>query len=274
MERDKGKKGLIIAVVVVVLILILGFVFFGIRGLFKIFKWLMITLLILGIIGFLVWGVWYLFIRKERFDVTYVNKKKLINACNRGNTGVLKGLYLSGDRGHSRHFWGRITGICRISVLTKNMTMKKDEEGKPTSEPETIKDKNGNEVIQYVIGSEEQDVFSISTSKTWLGRLFEEDSVIRVSPSDHDELVGDVTLYGFSLIPLSEYWFLNNDYLDVRKIDYAILKESERGIMFEMLRDTKTIVDRASGLDTEHQKRIDEKSIFEVPVNSPVRPSK
>ena len=55
------------------------------------------------------------------------------------------------------------------------------------------------------------------------------------------------------------------DYLDVRKIDRAILLEAERGVLFEMLKDTKTIVDQAINLDQRHRKIIEEKSLMEIP---------
>ena len=271
--EGKSKKGLVIAVIVVILVLILGFVFLGIRGLFKIFKWLMITLLILAIIGFVVWGVWYLFIRKERFDVTHVNKTRLIESCHRGNTGLLKGLFLSGDKGHSKVFWGKITGWCRITVPTNNIKLKIDEKG--DTKPSTVLNKFGDEEIEYIVGTEEQDVFSVSTAGNWFMRLFEEEKVVRVRPDLHDDLVGDVTIDCFSLVLVGDsYFFPNNSMLDVRITDYAILFESKRSIAHEQMKDFKTIVDRASGLDTEHQKRIDEKSIFEVPVSSPVRTSR
>ena len=128
-----------------------------------------------------------------------------------------------------------------------------------------IKNKKGKEEQDYDIEKEEQDVFSIKHNG-WFLSLFIEEDVVRVSPDAHDELIGDVSLFGFSLLNLSEYWFLNNDLLDVRKIDYAILKEAERSIMFEQQKDFKELVDKASGLDTGHQKKIEEKSAYEIPV--------
>jgi len=43
------------------------------------------------------------------------------------------------------------------------------------------------------------------------------------------------------------------------------LKEAERGIMFETLRDMKSIVDKATGVDSEHKKFIEKKNLVEVP---------
>jgi len=261
--RDGKGKGLFIVLLILIAVIVLIFVFFGIRGFLNIIKWVFIIAFILAIIGGIIYLIWYFFFKKQKFDVTYVNKMKLIDACKKGDAGILKNLFISGDSGHSRVQWGNITGYCRISVLTK--TIKVDEKGKTIM----LKNKeNGREEVDYDIGREEQDVFSVSHSSSFIGRLFSEEDVVRVSPNQHDELVGDVTLYGFSLIPISEYWFINDDFLDVRKIDYAILKEAERGIMFEMLRDSKTIVDKATGLDSGHQKRIEEKSLYEMPVNA------
>lgn len=262
-NKDKKGKGILITIIIIVAIFTLLYWLLGVRGLLNILKWMFIILFILAILGTVFYFVWFFFFKKQKFDVTYVNKQKLLNACNRGNTGMLKGLFLSGDKGHNRVFWGRITGYCRISVLTRTLKYKVD---KKTGEKTQLYEEDEKTPL-YNYGKEEQDVFSISHSKTFIGRLFEEEDLVRVSPEDHDELIGDITIYGFSLIPISEYWFLNNDLLDVRKIDYAILKEAERGIMFEMLRDSKEIIDKASGLDTGHQKRIEERSLYEIPVN-------
>lgn len=261
-NKQKKGKGLIIIIIIILAVIGLIYYLFGIRGFLRFFKWFIIALLILGILGTLFYFIWYFFFKKQKFDITYVNKQRLLDACHKGYVDVLKGLYLSGDKGHSRTYWGKITGYARISVLTRSI--RHDEEGEEvviTDEKTSVK------TLVYDFGHEEQDVFSISHSKNWIGRLFEEEDVVRVSPELHDELVGDVVLYGFSLLPMSEYWFLNSDLLDVRKIDFAILKEAERGIMFEMLRDSKEIIDKASGLDADHQKRIEEKSQFELPVN-------
>ena len=265
-NRDKKGTGIVLIAFIVVAVFLMIFFFTGVRGLLQMLKWLTIILFILAILGTLVYFIWFFFFKKQKFDVTFVNKQKLLDACHKGNTGVLKGLYISGDKGHSRVFWGKITGWARISVLTRTLRYEVDEKSGENVPMVDVDERTGKETPIYDIGNEEQDVFSVSHAG-FLGKFFEEEDIVRVSPSCHDELVGDVTLYGFSLLQVSEYWFLNTDLLDVRKIDYAILKEAERGIMFEMLRDTKEIVDKASGLDTNHQKKIEERSMLELPVN-------
>lgn len=226
---------------------------------FKIFGTIASILLIALAIGSFAWLFWFIFLRKERYDVTYVNKKKLILAGKvNSQKGVLGDLFVSGDKGHKRIRIGKIIGYSRIQILKR--TNKYDDKGKLMYKPA----RKGEEAeIDYDLEGEEQDIFII---KKGLG-IFGDPMVVRVSPVDHDELIGDVTLKGFSLLPISEYWFLNNDYLDVRKIDFAILKEAQRGIMFENLRDMKTIVDRSIGLDSSHRKDIEKKNLVELPDN-------
>ena len=215
--------------------------------------------MILGILFGVAYLFWYIFLKKHRYDITYVNKQKLVQAGKLlGKINPMGSLYLSGDTGHSRIQVGKIIGYCRIQVLTR--TNKYDKNQKIMM----IKDENGKQKPDYEIGKEEQDVFTI---KKGMG----EPMVVRVSPKVHDELIGDVTLKWFSLYQHSEYWFLNSDYLDVRKIDFAILKEAERGIMFENLRDMKEVVDRAIGLDARHKKGIEEKHLVELPEGATTR---
>ena len=100
----------------------------------------------------------------------------------------------------------------------------------------TRTNERGEHIAEYEIGSIEQDVFIVKSKG--LAGLFQEPMVIRVNPEDHDELVGDVTLYGYSLIPISEYWFLNTDHLDVRKIDYSIPKQKHQNDRQKTIRPT------------------------------------
>ena len=263
-KEKKGKTFIIIGVILVVIVIAVVF-FLGVRGILKIFGTILVIAMFLGLLFLLGYLFWHIFLKKHRYDVTYVNKQRLIMAGKlMGKDGVMGDLYVSGDMGHNRYKIGKILGYCRIQVLTrenkydknKNIIMKEEKVGQFG---ETVK------VPDYTIGKEEQDVFILKKG------LFQEPLVVRVSPEDHDELVGDVTLKGFSLIPHSEYMFLNSDYLDVRKIDFAILKEAERGIMFESLRDMKSIVDKAVGLDSSHKKDIEKKNLVDIPDQSQQR---
>jgi len=228
------------------------------KGIFIFFE----ILLVLGTLFLLAYLFWYLFIKKSKFDVNYVNKTKIMDACTRLKRPILKDLYVSGDKGWTRSKVGKIKGICRISVPTRNYIYDDiidEKTGTITKKLRTTQNERGEQIAEYDIGSVEQDCFRVK------GGLFEEDIVIRTNPEDHSQLIGDVNLFGYSLIPISEYWFLNNDHLDVRKLDYAILKEAERTVAFVTMTDMKEIVDKATGVDARHKKIIEGKSLVETP---------
>lgn len=261
--KDSTKRivTIITVIVIIIFLIILGTIFFGIKKIGSVLLFLLGAFFVLGIFGIIVWLVYFLFLKKRKFDATYMNKKNLVQAGKISKPEHVNDLYLSGDKGHSRVRIGKIIGYARIQVMRKNIhyDMK-------TGEPIMIEDpKNPQRKIEeHDIEKEEQDIFVIQKSGFPIN-LFQEDMVIRVRPQDHDNLVGDVTMYGFSVLPISEYWYLNNDYLDVRQIDFAILKEAQRGIFFEHLKDSKEILDKAIGLDSEHKKQIEQKNLYEIP---------
>jgi len=266
-NKEKKSKAWIIVAIIIILIIVFVVYFLGTKGILKILGTFITILWVLAILFGGAYLFYHLFIKKHRFDITYVNKQRLIEAGKLNIKGYNVGdLYLSGDAGHSRVCLGKIKGYCRVQILTRTSVYedKTDKEGKVVKVEKKVLDKETNTYVPvYDSGKEEQDVFSVA--KRGIMSFFTDPYVIRVSPEEHDDIVGDVTLKGFSLLPHSEFWFLNSDYLDVRKIDYAILKEAERGIMFETLRDMKSIVDKATGVDSEHKKFIEKKNLVEVP---------
>jgi len=263
MVTDSTKKIFVavIIIVIVIFLIIIGTIFIGIKGIGNILLWVLGAAIVLGIFGLVVYAVYWLFFKKQKFDATYINKKHLINAGRISKPTTINDIYLSGDKGHSRVRIGKIIGYCRIQVMRKNI-----EYDEQTGEPKLKTDpRNPNKKIEiYSLEKEEQDVFVVERHGFPLS-LFADPMVIRVNPQNHDELVGDITLFGFSILPISEYFFLNNDYLDVRKIDFAILKEAQRGIFFEHLKDSKEILDKAVGLDSSHKKDIEKKNLYEIP---------
>jgi hypothetical protein len=259
-NAQKKPRLLLIGLLILIAIIVIVVLVFGVQGIFKILGTIGIVIIFILFLGLIAWGFYELFIKKHRYDVVYVNKQKLIQAGKMNiSTGVMNDLFISGDRTHSRVKIGKIIGYVRIQVLAR--TNKYDQKGNIIYKSR----KNPEEPLEpdYNLDKEEQDIFIIK--RNFLQGIFIDPLVIRVSPIDHDDLIGDVTLKGFSLIPISEYLFLNSDYLDVRKIDFAILKEAERGIMFENLRDMKSIVDKAIGLDSSHKKEIEKKDLVEIP---------
>ena len=262
-NTERPRRGFAIALFLVIIVMVILFVIWWInpQTVMTVFWWVFGIIFVLMILFVAAYVFWYLFLRKQKFDITYVNKMKLVDAGIKGCPSSIRKrrLILSGDKGHSQITWGTIVGYVRIQILSRNLALDEDKQ------PQTIKNPRTGELEPvYVVKQEEQDCF-VCKKRAGLGGVFEEPTVVRVSPKDHDELIGDVMLYGFSLLPMSEYHFLNTDLLDVRKVDYAILKEAERGIMFESLRDMKEIVDKATGLDAPHQKQLEQKNLYDIP---------
>lgn len=258
--KEKKNFTIVIIITLVVFVLVAITLIFGVRSLGDILLWFIGSLFVLSIFGLIVYAVYWLFIKKHKFDATAVNKANLIKSAKISKPEILRDLYLSGDRQHSRVRVGRIIGYCRIQTTKKIIDY--DTTGQPIMIPHP---NNPNKKIErFTLTTEEQDVFVVQKSGFPLN-MIEEPMVVRVKPTDHDELVGDVTLNGFSIIPVSEYFYLNNQYLDVRSIDHSILLEANRSVFHEHLKDYKALLDTAAGLDSKHKKDIESKSLYEIP---------
>lgn len=269
MAQNTHKKftgtAILIAIGIIILVTIFVLFFFGWSGFIKTILTIVQILLFFAALFLLGYLFYYLFLKKQKFDVNYVNKQKLTDAATRIKRPLLKNLYISGDKGHSRALVGSISGYARIQVLTRNYLYeeKTDEKGISLKSLVVETNEKGERIPVYQLEKKEQDIFVIK--EKGIAGLFKDPMVIRIDPEDHDDLVGDVTIYGYSLIPIGEYWFLNSDHLDVRKIDYAILKEAERTVAFTTLSDMKELIDRATGIDARHKKGLESKSLVELP---------
>jgi hypothetical protein len=262
-NKDKKPKIILIVVLIFIVICIIVVFIMGVKGILKIISTIAVIGIIAAFIFLLAYAFWFMFIKKQRFDPVFVNKQKLIRSGKMNiPAGLLNNLFISGDRTHGRVKIGKIIGYNRIQIPTRKN--KYDSQGlmvfKKKKNPD---DPDEESEPDYEFDTEEQDVFIVK--RNIFHGLVIDPLVVRVNPKEHTDLVGDVIIKGFSLIPISEYLFINSDYLDVRKIDLAISKEAERGIMFENLRDLKTIVDRAIGLDASHKKDIEQKNLVEMP---------
>jgi hypothetical protein len=264
-NKGYGFTAILITIGIIILAIAIVIFVFGVRGILKIILTIIQILVILTLLFALLYLFYHLFIKKQKYDVNYVNKRKMIEAGTRQHRDTMKDLYITGDKTHSRVCIGKITGYIRIQILSRNYLFKETTTPDGITKKEYVmeEDDRGNKKPIYTLDKQEQDVFI--TKPKGLAGWFADPMVIRVNPEDHDELVGDISLYGYSLIPISEYYFLNNDMLDVRKIDYAILKEAERTIAFVTLSDMKELIDNATGVDASHKKGIEQKSLVEIP---------
>jgi len=259
-NRDQRGKIFIIGGIIFVGVIILTIWLVGFKSILKFLGVLAVIIFALAIFGLLVYLVWELFFKKQKIDVVYLNYKKLVEAGIRNKPDYLQNLVLSGDKGHTRITWGKIIGYCRIQVLTEQTEV--DENGFT----QYIQDPRSKKMHpKVIIVKEEQDVF-ICEKRGFPLNIFTEPDCVRTHPLDHDDLIGDVCLKGFSLLKIAEYWFLHTDHLRIDKIDKAILTEAKRSVAFLVLSDMKELVDKSSGLDSDHQKGLENRNLYDMPI--------
>lgn len=264
-EDHKKKTIWIIIGAIILLIIIIRFVF-GITNIFKILLFLVQAALLIGFLFGMGYLFYHLFIKKQKFDPTYINKKKILDACKKCKLDNLEDFYLSGDRGHTRVKIGSIRGYCRLQVIKKVYEYEEKTDKKTGEKYNVVKTRMNDkgELVQVFTAEKmEQDAFRIRPKG--LFSIFTEDMIIRISPQMHDDLIGSVVAFGISLVPISEYWYINTDYLAIPETDTAILVEALRSSYHEGLKELHEIVQKAIGLDSRHKKEIENKSLMELP---------
>lgn len=88
---------------------------------------------------------------------------------------------------------------------------------------------------------------------------------MRTFEDEHSQLIGDVKVYAVSVISKFSYYWPNRAFLDVVRIDIAVIREAWRGGIHQFLKDMVSINQRAVGLDSEHQKGIDNRKLLKIP---------
>lgn len=266
-NKDKKPRIILIIAVILIVITIIVVLIMGIKGILKVLGSIAVIAIVCSLIALIVYGVWFAFIKKQRFDPVFVNKQKLIRSGKMNlPEGILGNLFISGDAAHSRVKIGKIIGYQRIQIpMRKNKYItEKDDKGNEIKRMVYKKKVSPDEtdIPEYDYSTQEQDVLIVK--RNFLQGTFIDPMVIRVRPEEHTSLVGDVVIRGFSIVPVSEYFFINSDYLDIRELDWAISQEAGRTIFFEHLRDEKSIMDRAIGLDSTHKKDIEQKNLVDM----------
>lgn len=229
---NEGKNRMIVvfAIIFIIILIALGYFIGGLRGISAIFGFLKWAIIGIVIVGLTVWGVWYLFIRKERDDRVALNVKTIVNQSKLTKPETLANLFISGDVEHPQVRLGKIIGYTRI--------------------------KNSKGL--------EEDVF-VWKKSMFPFSMFEEPKAIRVNPDQHSEMIGDIIIQGISLVEHGGFFYVNTDHLDVEKVDKTIKSEVLRRFTFDVLRDIKIISDMGIGINPEHQKYLEGKSLLKIP---------
>lgn len=230
MNEKKNATVVVFAIILVVILVILGYFLGGVRGIANILNFLKWAVIVVVIVGLTVWGVWYLFIRKERDDRVALNVKNIIKQSQLTKPDTIQDLYLSGDKEHPQVRLGKIVGYSRV----KNMKQ------------------------------EEEDVF-VFKKRGFPFAMFEESKAIRVTPEQHSEMIGDIIIQGISLVSHGGFLYVNTDHLDIAKIDSTIKAEVIRRFTLDVLSDIKIISDLGIGINSEHQRHLEQKSLLKIP---------
>lgn len=211
--------------------LLFSFLTSGVAGIFGVLKTFFYLVLIAVFLGVVFYIVYSLFFAKKRVDVNYVNFQNIVASAQLSKPPLLNDLYVQGDKKHSGARLGKIVGYCRLeNVSTQG----------------------------------QEDVFVVQNAGFPFS-LFSDPKVIRVKNTDHSELVGDVYLNGISLIKLGSFFYLNQTMADVKTIDEAQKLEGIRAVAHQTIADLKGLVDIATGIDSEHKKSVEARSLMSLP---------
>jgi hypothetical protein len=89
--------------------------------------------------------------------------------------------------------------------------------------------------------------------------------VLRTLEDEHSQIIGDVKVYGVSMIRKQNYYFPNRAHLDIARIDIAIIREAWRGLVFQNTRDLVAINQMAVGMDADYKKSMDQRKLLKIP---------
>jgi len=238
LDEAKNRQIIIIAIVVILILAVVGYLLAGVKGIASMLTFLKWAIMGVLIIGLAVWAVWFLFIRKIKDDRVALNVKMIMEQARLTKPETIGDLYISGDINHPQIKLGGIIGYTRI----KN------------------------------IRDEEEDVFIWKKFGMPLG-LFEEPKAIRIHPDDHSRMIGDIVVKGIALVSHGGFYYINKEHLDLEGVDKTIKAEVLRKFTIDTLRDIKIISDMGIGINPEHQKALEQRSLLKIPSRQePIQP--
>lgn len=259
---DRGSKWqriIFLVIFVIVLLAIMIGLFVGIESLKKFFAYLFGFIAFLGILFLLAYVFYLLFIKVEFKDIPAQWRKKLEIASKLVPNQMLGKLFLSGDAKHNRVCYGKylylriyMPKVIKKPKLDKKGNPQLDEWERPITEDETH---------DLPI-----DVFII-LQQGFFKKLFNDPIFILCYPQDHDysAVFNDVTIRGFNIVPLDNYFYtIDRHNLDV-DITKALATNYHKEAIFEQLRDLDKLIKGAINLDSRFQKDKERGSEFELP---------
>lgn len=235
-NKDSKRTGIILIIVALIVILIISFIFGGVGGIFGVLRFFMTSLFVVTFIGAIVFVVWFLFIKPHRRDLAHENWKEYVRGGLDNGSDMMEDLVLTGDKNHSMKKFLTIKGYLRVMGF------------------------DGNEYDMFIGKKNPQNIF-------------EDYKVVMLKPKDHSDLIGDVYVYGISLIFKYGFYFVNTQMLDFKAIDQTVANDTFRKLMYVTLGDMKAVVDRAMGLDSDYSKNQQSQKLLKIPVLSGQQPN-
>lgn len=235
-SEKRNKQMIILSIIILICVIIYAVATKGPLG----FKAVLMTIVKISIwiavLLAVVFAVYKIFFEKSDINLVANDKQSIINAGKLCKPPLLRNLYFTGDKEHGEAKIGKIIGYCQIQ------SYQKAREGIALPE----------------------DCFVFKT-QPFPFSLFEDSKVFRCFPEEHSQLVGDVKIYAVSPIEKFGYYFPNNAHLDINRIDQSVIRECFRGLVHETMKDLVSITKKASGLDTEQSKMLEQRKLLKIP---------
>ncbi len=254
-QADKKKAIFILIVIVIIAISIYIVVTKGWPGFSAFVRSLINWIIFFGIFGGIVYIVWKIF-QKPKVDLVAVAKQDIIDAGMGSKPPMLRDIYFTGDKEHGEFKVGTIIGYCQIQSYKDinkiaDMTQEQLDELKKTK----------TDPSKFILN---EDCF-VWKKMPWPFSMFEEPKVLRTLEDEHSQLVGDVKIYAVSMIKKFEYYWPNRSFLDTARIDVSVIREAWRGHIHEFLKDEVAIARKSVGLDSGHQKSLENRKLLKIP---------
>jgi len=254
-RKEKSTIILIGVFVIIGILMVLTFISSGQEGISVLINKFIKYAIIAGVIGLIAWVVMK-YMQKPQVNLVENDRRDIIDAGMQSKPPMVRDLYFTGDKEHGEFRVGSIIGYCQLmsykdidllAGLTKGQIKEMAEKGEIPS--------------QYVI---REDCFIYKRMGFPLS-LFEQPKVLRCLEDEHSQLVGDVKVYGVSMIKKYGYYWPNRAHLDISRIDIGVIREAWRGQIHQFLKDMVAINQRAVGLDSEFKKDLDQRKLLKIP---------
>jgi len=258
---DKRKAIIIVILVLFIGICIYTYARYGFTGFKDFISRILTWMIVLAIFGGIIYLVFKI-MQRPKVDLVATTMQDIIDAGMFSKPPMLKDIYFTGDKEHGEFKVGKIIGYCqiqsykdlnKIAGLTPEQIVKLQKEA-------ALKGEEWDPSLVLI----PEDCF-VWKKMMWPFSLFEQPKVLRVLDDEHSQLVGDVKIYAVSMIKKFGYYWPNRAYLDIARIDHAIIKEAWRGHIHEFLKDEVAIARRAVGMDAQHQKALEERKLLKIP---------